>query len=262
VTSAIVAAYSATGGAWARGPERVYRRLAAAMTDHAPVALDGRTVVDVGAGTGAAGAAAIAAGAAAVVAVDAAVGMLRHERGARVPAVAADALSLPFGDGTFDGALAGFSLNHVSKPALGLREMARVVRAGGPVLASAYASDDAHPVKQVVAESLASIGGELPPWYAELQREIIPQLATLAGCRSAVDDAGLDAEVLAIHVALPELEPADLVEWRLGMAQHAPFVRSLTEQARADVVADAVRRLGASPPTLVRSVLIIAGVKR
>jgi SAM-dependent methyltransferase len=260
VTSAVVAAYSTTGGAWARGPERIYRRLAAAVVERSPVALDGRTLVDVGAGTGAAGAAALEAGAASVVAVDAAVGMLHHERGARVPAAAADAVALPFADARFDGAIAAFSLNHVRNPALGLREMARVVRAGGPLLASAYASEDAHPVKQAVADALTAIGWTPPPWYVELQQVITLQLATEAGCCVAIAAAGIDADVLALRVSFPELDANDLVEWRLGMAQHAPFVGALSPEARAAVADDALARLGPMPEMLERSMLLIAGV--
>ena len=36
----------------------------------------------------------------------------------------------------------------------------------------------------------------------------------------------------AVAVPFPDLAPADLVAWRLGMAQVAPFVASLPEAAR------------------------------
>jgi demethylmenaquinone methyltransferase/2-methoxy-6-polyprenyl-1,4-benzoquinol methylase len=46
----------------------------------------------------------------------------------------ADALALPYEDGRFDAATVGFGARNFSDLALGLREMARVVRAGGRVV--------------------------------------------------------------------------------------------------------------------------------
>ena len=75
VTARIGAAYSASARAWAAGPARIYGRLATALVDRSPVALDGRLALDVGSGTGAATLALRARGAR-VVALDAAVGMI------------------------------------------------------------------------------------------------------------------------------------------------------------------------------------------
>lgn len=59
-----------------------------------------------------------------------------RERGTpQVPEfLAADALSLPFPDASFDFATVAFGIRNVSDPLAGLREMARVVRPGGRVL--------------------------------------------------------------------------------------------------------------------------------
>jgi ubiquinone/menaquinone biosynthesis C-methylase UbiE len=262
VNDAVAAAYSATAGAWAQGPERIYARLAEAMLACSPTSLVGRSVLDVGAGTGAAGAAAQAVGAASVVAVDAALGMLRHNLAGRPPAVAADALALPFAAATFDAAIAAFSLNHVGRPADGLREMLRVVRPGGPVLAAAYAADDTHPVKHAVEGALIAAGWKPPSWYEELRRDVVPLLATIDGCRAAADGAGLDADVHAIRVPFPGIGPGALVAWRLGMAQSAPFADALPPAERDALTADALGRLGPTPSSLERSMLVIAGVVR
>ena len=53
--SALAGAYSDTGGAWEEGPARVYDRLAAVLIDRSPVSFRGGRILDVGAGTGAAG---------------------------------------------------------------------------------------------------------------------------------------------------------------------------------------------------------------
>ena len=260
----LAAAYSATGGRWTRGPEQIYERLAEALVACSPAAMTGRHIVDVGAGTGAGGRAALRAGAASVVSVDAAVGMLDHDAAARPPAVAGDALRLPFVDAAFDAAIAAFSLNHVATPSDGLLEMARVTRPGSPLLASAYAADDTHPVKQAVEDALVAAGWRPPSWYHELRDHITPLLATVDGFRDALVSAGLGAgaHVADMRVPFDDLGPVELVRWRLGMAQHAPFVAALSDEAARDVFDDALARLGPSPLPLVRSVVVAATVSR
>jgi SAM-dependent methyltransferase len=261
VVSAGAAAYSATGGAWQRGPGRIYDRLAEVLVERAPTPLAGARMLDVGAGTGAATRAMLAAGAASVVAIDSAIGMLAHASRDRPPAVAGDAQALPFATGTFDGTVAAFSLNHLSDPAAGLREMARVTRRGGCLLASAYAADDTHPVKQAVEAALAARGWTADPWYLAVRYDATPQLATPERAADAVHLSGLEARVHALRVPFPDLGPGDLVEWRLGLAQHAPFVAGLAPAARAAVVAEATALLGNRPPPLVRSMVVIEAVK-
>jgi SAM-dependent methyltransferase len=256
---ASAAAYSATGGWWERGPARIYDRLAEVLVGCSPVPLAGARVLDVGAGTGAATRAARAAGAAAVVAVDAAFGMLAHDAATRPPAAVGDVLALPFVASAFDATVAAFSLNHLSAPARGLREMARVTRTGGAVLAATYAEDDAHPVKEAVAAALAARGWSPEPWYRSLAAATLPLLASPAGFGAAAAEGGLTATVEAVRVPFPNLEAADLVAWRLGLAQHAPFVAGLSQEQRSAVVSDAIDRLG-DPPPLVRSVLVLTAV--
>jgi hypothetical protein len=58
-------------------------------------------------------------------------------------------------------------------------------------------------------------------------------------------------------VPFPDLDAGALVDWRLGMAQTAPFVATLTPEARIALRADALDRLGAEPPELVRKVVVL-----
>ncbi len=262
VIDGVATAYSATAGAWQRGPGRVYDRLAEVLLARSPVPVEGCRVLDVGAGTGAATRAALAAGAAAVIAVDAAMGMLAHDAPQRAPAVVADALALPFAAATFGAAVAAFSLNHLTDPAGGLREMARVTRRGGALLASSYAADDSHPVKVAVEAALASHGWEPQGWYATVRAEAMSQLATADACAAAAEAAGLEAVVEPVHVAFPELGAGELVAWRLGMAQHAPFVGRLPPAEQVAVAAEALARLGDPAPPLVRSILVVSAVSR
>lgn len=255
------AAYSATGGKWEAGPGRIYDRLAEVLLGRAPVPLGGTRVLDVGAGTGAASRAALAAGAAEVVAVDAALGMLAHRASARPPAAVGDLLSLPVATGAVDAAVAAFSLNHLADPAAGLREMARATRHGGCVLASAYAADDTHPVKEAVEEALAARGWAPEPWYVAVKNQTAPQLATVDQAAAAARAAGLDADADAVRVPFPDLALSDLIAWRLGLAQHAPFLARLAPGERAGVEADATARLGRAVPVLVRSMVVVVAVR-
>lgn len=257
VSDQVRAAYTSTGDAWERGPARVYDRMAELLVSRSPVPVEGAVVADVGAGTGAGGRAARRAGAARVVATDLAVGMLRADPD-RPPAVVADARAIALRAGAVDIALAAFSLNHLAEPVLGLGEVARIVRPGGAVVVGAYASDDAHPVKEAVEEALRRHGWVPPVWMAWMKAEAVPQLATVESAARIATAAGLHGAAAAHHrIALDDLDAAAMVRWRLGMAQHAPFVAALSPAERVAVVDEAVARLGADPPPLVRSVIVL-----
>lgn len=112
------------------GMDGRWRALAAAAAEPS-----GKRVLDVGAGTGDLGAALARAGATLVISADLTPSMLRAAR-ARYPSLArqwcaADATHLPFPDAAFDVVANAFLLRNLTDLALGLREMARVLRRGG-----------------------------------------------------------------------------------------------------------------------------------
>ena len=257
-TTTIADAYSQTGAAWQAGPGAIYDRLATVLVECGPDELRGRLVLDLGAGTGAASRAIEAAGGT-PVAVDAAYGMLAADRARRPAAAVGDASALPLRDHAVDAVVAAFSLNHLEDPVAGLHEAARVTRPGGALLASAYAQDDTHPAKDAAEAAAREHGWEPPPWYANMKARAVPKLATVERARAALAGAGLEGDARALRIAFPELAPDQLLAWRFGMAQLAPFVATLTADERAAMVSRARTLLDAAHQ-LVRSIIVIVAI--
>ena len=254
----LTAAYDASAGDWAGGPEQLYGPLATALVDVAAAAvpLAGRVVLDLGAGTGVAGRAALAAGARHVICADLALGMLRH-CGAALHPVAADAAALPLPDGAVDLVLAAFSLSHLPSIAAGLAEIRRV---GLAVAASSFAPQWTHPAKTATDQALRAFGYAPPAWYAALKDETEPQAADAALLTDLAGAAGFrDAAFRTVMVPTGLSTPAELAAWRLGMAHVAPFVRALDPGRRAELRRAAERSVaaaGCEPLTVEIGVLI------
>lgn len=251
-------AYSDGAAAWADGPTRLYRRLAELLVDFSPVSFGGRSVLDLGSGTGEGSRAALAAGAH-VVATDLAVDMLRVARDRRPPATAGDAVALPFRDHSFDVVLAPFSLNHLDDPAQGVREAGRI---GRLLLASTYAADDDHPAKAAVETALGEVGWKRPAWYAQI-KAAMAAWGTVADATAAVERGGLQPMRVERHeIEFNDLGPNDMVAWRMGLAQSASFVAALDDDARERVTARAIELLGPDPVPIVRRVIFVAAKAR
>ena len=245
LTAELRADYDAAAGDWAgglTGPEAMYAPLASSLVAAAPVPPAGRLVLDLGAGTGAAGRAALAAGARRVVAADLSEGMLRRGRGAT--AVVADAVALPFRDGRFDLVLAAFCLNHLGRVEDGLAEARRV---GAAIAASAFAPGWTHPAKDAADGAFRSFGYRPPDWYTALapgSRASDPE--TLAENAAAAGFTRVQVHTVSVPTTLAT--PAELVSWRLGMAHYAPFLRSLDPAGRAAARRAAERAVAAAMP--------------
>ena len=94
----------------------------------------GARVLDVGTGTGVAASIAKDAGAS-VVGIDPSEGMLEVARAAHpgIEFLAAQAIDLPFGNGSFDAVLGTFVLAHFTKVETALYDIVRVTRRGGVI---------------------------------------------------------------------------------------------------------------------------------
>jgi demethylmenaquinone methyltransferase / 2-methoxy-6-polyprenyl-1,4-benzoquinol methylase len=121
----------------ALGQVRVWRRRVVEALEVGP----GDRVLDLAAGT-ATSSAAIAETGAEVLASDFSSGMMAEgrRRQPHLPFVGADAMHLPFADGTFDAVTISFGLRNVHDPRLALSEMARVTRPGGTVLVCEFST--------------------------------------------------------------------------------------------------------------------------
>ena len=242
----------------AEGPARVYGPLAAVLVAFSGVPLRGRSVLDLGSGTGVGSRAAIDVGAR-VTATDLAPEMLLLDREHRPPAAAGDATALPFRDDAFDVVLAPFSLNHLPDPALGVREAGRVAH---HLLASTYAADDEHPAKLAVETALTELGWQRPSWYDEI-KSTMAAWGTVEAARAVVQRGGMrPTRVEHETVVFDDLGPQDMVAWRAGMAPSAAFLAALPGAQRERFVARAIELLGPDAPRIERRVILIAASRQ
>lgn len=257
LTDAIRLAYDRVGEAWSEGPARVYRALAQPVLDAAGDVL-GLRALDVGTGSGVLADALVRRGAR-VVGLDLSYGMLRRDVERRPPAVVADVLALPVRSGAADLVTASFVLNHLDAPSQGVRELARVLRPGGRLMATTFEGEAPHPAKALLDEAAAAHGWSPPDWYLEVKEGRLPLLSTPSLFLSAAREAGLDeARVERAPVTLV-LSPEQLVGWRFGMAQLAPFVAGLGEQEAFALQQDAVAAVaGVTDPVEMSVLLLIA----
>ena len=105
---------------------------------------------------------------------------------------------------------------------------------GAAIAASTFAPDWGHPAKGAVDKVLRSFGYQPPSWYACLSP------GSRAGDPAALAEhaaaAGFtDVQVRTADVRTALVTPAELASWRLGLAQVAPFLRSLAPADRAAV---------------------------
>jgi ubiquinone/menaquinone biosynthesis C-methylase UbiE len=220
-------------------------QLAAALIEFAGIE-PGMKALDVGCGPGALSSALVGRlGASNVYAADPSEPFVEacRERLPGVNAIVASAESLPFPDGEFNAALAQLVVNFMSDAEAGVREMARVSRAGG-----------------VVAACVWDYGGEMTLLRAfwDSAREVEPARGE-AGDESNVmkwsgegdlaelwKKAGLtDIRFDALHVSATYESFDDLFDpLRSGVAPPGVFYTSLNEDGRAALYDTFRQRLG------------------
>jgi ubiquinone/menaquinone biosynthesis C-methylase UbiE len=250
-------AYDRASRGWAQGPEQVYDRMAGELVTRCPVALGGRRVLDLGAGTGAVSRAVASTGAR-PVALDAALGMARATSAAGVPSARGDASILPFAGESFAAVIAAFVVNHLPDPVAALAEVLRVLRPGGVLLASTFGVGPEHPVKAVVEEVARRHGWSPPDWYDRLKAEAGDPLADPDRFAALARRAGFRRASAATRTFATGADDArQMVEYRLGMPVLAGFASTLPAGERSVLLAEAVTALAPDPPPLRFPVVVL-----
>lgn len=208
--------YSRSGERWALGAELVYGPISAELVGSSPHPLAGRTVLDAGAGTGAASAA-LCSRRARPVAVDLSAGMLAWRAASRPPCAVADIRALPLGTGSVDDAVAAFVLNHLTDPDAGLAELARVTRPAGAVLAAVFGNDSDSQARDRIDAAALAAGWQVPDWYRRMKAAATPILGTAAAMSAAARAAGFTAvHAEERHADVGVTQPGQLVRYRLS----------------------------------------------
>jgi ubiquinone/menaquinone biosynthesis C-methylase UbiE len=225
----------------------------------------GTRVLDIGTGTGVAAQAALERGAT-VVGIDESVGMLSVGRSARPTAwtAAAEAIDLPFRDGSFDAVIANFVIAHFTKYQTALFDMTRVLRSGGRMALSAWADVDddltrtwLNLVEGVVPRPvLQSSLAEALPWRERFRDpDALQEALTDAGLRSV----RAERRTYQFQYALDEYVDG-MSTWATGR-----LVRSMLPPAAfASFLERAKRTFSerfADPVNDFREVLFVTGVK-
>jgi ubiquinone/menaquinone biosynthesis C-methylase UbiE len=225
-------------------------------------------ILDVGTGTGVAADIALSAvgDGGFVVGIDESTGMLRVGRRARpdVPTVAAQAIDLPFPDGSFDVVIGNFVLAHFTKYETALFDMLRVLRPGGRIGLTAWAdgTDDLSQAwldavwSAVPKEVLDPALSEAAPWRERFRdREALEEALMDAGLRH------IRTELRQYHFVYPLAEYVEGLEtWASGR-----FVKEMLGPAGWSEFTDRVlatfSERFADPLNDFRDVLVAIGTK-
>ena len=229
---------------WQRAARGYMSSFEAATSLFAPALLDAAEVredtklLDVACGAGLVSGLAASRGAR-VVGVDFSPAMLAEAR-QRHPSLEfreGDAEALPFADATFDAVVINFGLHHFPYPTRAVAEARRVLRAGGRLACTTWASPREHVLHRIITDAVRTAGdpsASLPtaPGGAVNETELCLRLLEEAGFRRD----SLRAEV--IKAPVPVRSAAGLVEMiEAGTVRMAATLRAQPADKRAAILA-------------------------
>jgi ubiquinone/menaquinone biosynthesis C-methylase UbiE len=230
-------AYDSVAEEYERLTPLVFGRLAHDLVEllsPGPAAL----VLDAGTGTGtAADAVAQRLGPdGAVVGVDPSVGMLRLARGRAAALVAGVLPGLPFGDTTFDVAIANLVLSHLVELEAGVADLVRALRPGGRLGVTAWPEDrdspdsDTKEASALVESALEAAG--LPTQVPANQKGAPAEewLKEEGNLRGLLSGAGLVDLAFEVRTYRYKLTAADYVGWH-AWAGRGRYLRSISDEA-------------------------------
>ena len=169
--------YAGAAVTWDRSTSLVYQPLAKELVRRVGAPLEGRLVIEAGAGTGCATRELQAVGAR-VIATDLSHPMLDLNRVDRPPSTVSDITLLPFDSDVADHAVAAFVMNHLPDPALALAELARVVRPGGRIATDVFSNASKSPARDAIDDAAGLHGYTPPDWYDDLRNIYADQIGT------------------------------------------------------------------------------------
>jgi len=183
----------------------------------------GERLIDVAAGSGGAALAAAAAGAD-VLAVDAAPAMvarIRERAGAapaglpRVDAAVMDGTALAVADASFDAAISVFGVILFADAALGMREIARVLKPGGRAAVVTWTNPERYELATRLLAAIATVRGpQSPPAALPAQLRFRDAMAF----RDLLTGAGLDVDAIVRLEERWTLPSARWIAERIGFA--------------------------------------------
>lgn len=223
-----------------------------------------RRVLEIAAGTGRVTAALVdALPDAEVVATDLNPAMVSHGA-TQVPGASwqqADALALPFADGSFDAVVCSFGVMFFPDRVRGLAEIARVLAPAGTALLTTWDSVETHPFAHAVVQALQGIHPEDPPTFVVR----VPH--------GYHDPARIEADARAAGLGSVTVEPVELSgtatsarDVAVGLCTGSPLRAAL--EARGDlsgttelVATSTEALLGAGPVTAIMRAYVVCAAK-
>ena len=110
-----------------------------------------------------------------------------------------------------------------------------------------FAPGWSHPARDAVDEALRGFGYDPPTWYVTLMPGAGSPTADQQALAEQAAAAGFGHVRVHTATVRTDLESAaELASWRLGLAQFAPFMRSLDTGDRAEVQRAAERAVAAA----------------